>query len=221
MQASRLARRSLVVRAEDGFTIVEVMIAALVLAIGILGLVGAFDSARKLTLLSERRTAMAHRAQLEIERLQTYSYSQLAMITAPTHSSEKNNPDYYVNYNSPVKCATANCYAWNAESTGEEEAIVTAAKAVDCAEKEEAGCGLIATTPTGRKCSAKVGACEWSDGLVEGNVYDFVTWHTDKCKTCAGTENHKRLTVVVTAKVPASNHEPTPLRVSTLITEPS
>src|ERR1700751_5754931 len=96
-----LARRLQVLSDQRGFTIVEVLVAALVLAVGIGGLIGAFDSARKLSLLTERRTAMAHRAQLELERLQTYPYRQLAMVSKPSHSSEKTNPDYYVNYNSP------------------------------------------------------------------------------------------------------------------------
>jgi Tfp pilus assembly protein PilV len=214
--------RSPRLRAEDGFSLAEVMMAALVLTLGILALVGAFDSARKLTLLSERRTSMAHRAQLEIERLQTYPYSQLAMITAPTHSSETNNPDYYINYNSPVKCTTANCYAWNAESTGEEEALVTLKVSKECASTaEKTECGWVAASPTGRECSKKVGACEWTDGPLSGNVYDFVTWHSDKnCGAkCPTEQNYKRLTVVVTVKVP-SGHESTPLRVSTLVAEP-
>ena len=68
-----------------------------------------------------------------------------------------------------------------------------------------------------------VGACEWSDGLVKGKVYDFVTWHTDgHCgSTCPARENYKRITVVVTVKVPSGNHETAPLWVSTLVTEPS
>jgi hypothetical protein len=191
-----------------------------VLTVGALALIGGLNSARKLTLLSERRTAMAHRAQLELERLQTYPYSELAMISQPTHSSEKTNPDYYVNYSSPVKCSSAPCFAWNTSSAGEEEPLVTAAKeGVDCSVKEEAGCGLAATSPTGRECSKYVGACEWKDGLVEGYAYDFITWHADgKCgASCPPSANYKRLTVVVTAKVPAGNHEPAQLRVSTLI----
>ena len=205
--------------------LVEVMIAALVLAIGIVGLVGAFDSGRRLTLLSERRTTMAHRAQLEIERLRTYPYSQLAMATAPTHSSEKNNPDYYVNYNSPVKCTSAGdgCYAWNAETTGEEEAPVPAGKNGECTVTVTTECGVVASSPTGRKCSERIGACEWSDGLVEGKVYDFVTWHSDAhCGSgCPAKENYKRLTVVVTAKVPTGNPEPAAVRVSTIVAESS
>jgi Tfp pilus assembly protein PilV len=207
-------------RAEAGMGLVEVLVAALVLTIGALALVGGLDSARKLTLLSERRTAMAHRAQLEIERLQTYPYAELAMFSKPTHSSVKTNPDYYINLASPVKCAAAPCFAWNEASTGEEEQVTVATKeGVDCAVKEEAGCGIVAASPTGRECAKYVGACEWKDGLVEGNVYDFITWHADgKCgKLCPLGENYKRLTVIVTVKVPAGNHEPAPLRVTTLV----
>jgi Tfp pilus assembly protein PilV len=182
--------------------VIEVLIAALVLTVGIVGLIGAFDSSRKLTLLSERRTAMAHRAQLEIERLQAIPYSELAMTSAPTHSTETTNPDYYVKEGIPPE------YQYGAVST-EAETLVTG--------------GGISPAPSGRKCSEKVGACEWKDGLVSGNVYDFVTWHTDKnCGAkCPATENYKRVTVVVTVKVPSGNHEASPVRVSTLIAKPN
>jgi prepilin-type N-terminal cleavage/methylation domain-containing protein len=211
-------------RAADGFTLVEVLVTALILAVGILGLIGSFDSARKLTLLSEWRTVMAHRAQLEIERLQTYPYSQLTMASKPSHSSEQTNPDYYVNFNSPIKCTEVEsygCFAWDTQSTGEEGALVKGGK--ECASTLEKECGWVATSPTGRECSAKVGACEWKDGLVEGKVYDFVTWRTDNnCTGCPEKERaSKLLTVVVTGKVPGSNHKPAPVRVSTLVTESS
>jgi Tfp pilus assembly protein PilV len=206
-------------RSERGIGLIEVLIAAFVLTVGALALIGAMNSARKLTLLSERRTAMAHRAQLELERLQTYPYSELAMISKPSHSTEPTNADYYVNYTPAAKCTTAEpCLAWNSLATGEEEPLVLATKEVDCATKEESGCGLLAASPTGRDCSKYVGACEWKEGLVEGYAYDFVTWHNDgKCGLKCGEKNYKRLTVIVIAKVPAGNHEPAAVRVSTLI----
>jgi hypothetical protein len=183
-----------------------------VLTIGLLGLIGGFDSARKLNLLSERRTSMAHRAQLEIERLQTIPYEQLAMHEQPPHSTETTNPDYYVNLSpSPTTCTSVGygCYAWNAESTGEEEPLVKPGK-------EE---GKVYASPTARKCSTGVGACEWEDGLIKGNVYDFVTWHKDKvCSTTA--TDYKRLTVVVTANVPSGTRAPALVHVSTLIAKP-
>jgi Tfp pilus assembly protein PilV len=217
----RIPRR---IAAANGFALVEVLVAALVLAVGVIGLLVAFDSARHLTLLSERRTAMAHRAQLELERLQTYPYGQLAMAAAPSHSPEKANPDYYVNYNSPVKCTSESdgCFAWNTQVTGEEETLVYA-KNGECTTIVTTECGVAATSPTGRKCSGQVGACEWSDGPVEGTVYDFVTWHSDgHCGSgCGSAANYKRLTVVVTSKVPSGNHQPAPVRVSTLVAESS
>jgi Tfp pilus assembly protein PilV len=184
--------------AEDGIMLVEVLIAILVLAVGLLGLIGAFDSARKLNLLSERRTSMAHRAQLEIERLQALPYEQLAMKSSPSHSSEETNPDFYVKEGGTE-------YQYGAMSTEAEKVVLDTTN------------GMIAASPGGRKCSETVGACEWEDGTVNGSVYDFVTWHTDRACT---KPSYKRLTVVVTAKVPSGNRQPTSVRVSTLIANP-
>jgi Tfp pilus assembly protein PilV len=180
--------------------LVEVLVAILVLTVGLLGLIGAFDSARKLNLLSERRTSMAHRAQLEVERLQAIPYEQLAMKSAPSHSTEETNPDFYVKEGGTE-------YQYGAASTEAEKVAL------------EASNGVIEPSPSGRKCSEKLGACEWEGGHVSGNVYDFVTWHTDN--TCTKTvNNYKRLTVVVTAKVPSDNNQPAAVRVSTLIANP-
>jgi len=192
---------------------VEVLAAVLVLTVGIIGLIGAFDSARKLTLLSERRTSMAHRAQLEIERLQAIPYSELSMSSTPTHSAETTNPDYYVKEGSPTE------YQYGAVST--EAELLAVAKSGECTSMVKTECGVISTSPTGRECSQKVGACEWKDGLISGNVYDFVTWHTDKnCGAkCPTQENYKRLTVVVTVKVPSGTRAVAPVRVSTLLAE--
>jgi Tfp pilus assembly protein PilV len=210
-----LVRPSLLRRlaAEDGIMLLEVLVALLVLTVGLLGLIGAFDSARRLNLLSERRTSMAHRAQLEIERLQAIPYAELAMQSPPAHSTETANPYYYVN-SSPTTCTPVgytSCYAWNAESTSEEEPLV---------KPEAPTTGAVYSSPTGRKCSTLVGACEWEDGLVKGNVYDFVTWHTDKNVCATAVNNYKRLTVVVTATVPSGTRTPALVHVSTLIAKP-
>jgi hypothetical protein len=184
-----------------------------VLTVGLLGLIAAFDSGRKLSLRSERRTAMAHRAQLELERLQTYPYAQLGMIGAPSHASESTNPDYYV-------AAAGGTYQYG-EGGEEAESLALSAKGTECVSTSETECGVAASSPSGRSCSLKVGACEWADGNVSGRLYDFVTWHTDKnCGAkCPAKENYKRLTVVATATVPAGA-APTPVRVSTLVAAP-
>lgn len=211
---------------EGGLTLVEVMVAVLVLTVGILALVSSFGAAQRLTLNAERRASLTHRAQREIERLEAVSYNELAMTSAPAHSSEESNPDFYVDYHSPVKCNEAvvngvkgGCYAWNSEAVAEEEPLVIAEATTGkaCSEEEVVGCGEVSPTPTA-----------WSDGNVSGEVYAFVTWQTDGssakpyCGEGCPTENdYKRLTVVVTVNVAASSHQVAPVKASTLIANPS
>lgn len=209
---------------ESGVTIIEVVIAMVVLVVGVLGMAGGFDGARKLTLLSERRTEMAHRAQLELELLQQEPYARLAMATAPKHEAESVNPDYYVN-SSPTTCKSEGdgCYAWNEANTKEEEPLVAASANELCeGASPKTGCGVVASSPIKRECTVTtIGACEWKEGNVTGATYDFVTWHADSgCGTaCPKEKNYKRLTVVVTAKVSSGTHQPNMLRVSTLVAE--
>lgn len=198
--------------AEHGFTLIELLVAALVLVVGLLGLVGGFDSARKLTLLSERRTALVHRVQLEIERLQSEPYAELLMSTAPTHSANLVNPDYYVDQ------ATAEYQYGTGSSEAEKLAVANKGECKAAGEKE---CGLIAGEAKGRACSTVLGACEWKNGPLSGEVYDFITWHTDgNCgPSCPTKENYKRITVVATINLPGGGRQVPPLRVSLLIAE--
>jgi prepilin-type N-terminal cleavage/methylation domain-containing protein len=213
MRSPLCSRRSARLEAEDAFTLIEVLVAVLILTVGLLGLIGAFDSARKLTLLSERRTSMAHRAQLEIERLQAVPYSELLMTSTPPHASETTNPDYYVKEGSPPE------YQYGTSSS---EAEHLAIASLECTTLKTS-CGVISSAPTGRECSNYDGACEWKDGLLKGTVYDFITWHPDSCgesATCKPTEAYKRITVAVTLKVPGGSRPVPAVRVSTLVAGP-
>src|SRR5437660_5066923 len=87
---------------DEGFTMIEVVIALAILSIGVLGMILGFDSARRLSLVSERHATMAHVAQREIERIEGIPYSQIGLSgTAPTHSTDPSEPDYYVTSGSP------------------------------------------------------------------------------------------------------------------------
>jgi len=226
-------------------TLVEVLVAMIVLVVGIVSMMGLFDGARKLTLVAERRESITHLAQRELERLQSVPYSELAMASPPAHEAmpagattaaaeedfRHEHPDYYVDYSSPVKCEeveSGGCFAWNSEKPQEtEEPIVLATKG-KCATTGTAveGCGVVSSSPTGVTCSEvnPFGACEWTDGRLSGDVYDFITYHKDPAceETTPGecAKSYKRATVVVTVKVPAGQRVPAPVRVSTMIPNP-
>jgi prepilin-type N-terminal cleavage/methylation domain-containing protein len=185
--------------AEGGFTLIELMFALVVAAIGTLGLVMAFDSSRKLTLVSERHAAMAHVAQREIERVQSLSYNQIALNTnlstpaqpAPAHSTDPSNPDYYVTTASPATLQ------WDRTSTTSTEVLV-----LDTA------------------AGALLPVQNWSEGGLGGQIYDFVTWTSDPhCgQGCPASQNYRRISVSVTM---ASGLHPDPAWVSSVIADPN
>src|SRR3954470_2675303 len=106
--AERLRR---VGREERGFTLLEVMVAALILVIGVLAVVGVFDSSRRLTTVSEKNEVVAHRAELELERVQAMPFAAVALNSTPAHSTDSSDPDFYVS-GSPA------AYRWDQGSSG-------------------------------------------------------------------------------------------------------
>jgi hypothetical protein len=168
---SSIAARARSAAPEDGFTIIELMFALVVLIIGILGMFMGFVSAQKLSLVSERETSMAQIAQREIERVEGISYSQIAMSAAPGTSTDPANPDYY------VTAGSAPSFKWDRTGGSSETLVVDATNGT--------------VTPVQ----------SWTEGRLSGQMYDFVTWTTDpKCSPgCNASQNYKRVTVAVTA----------------------
>src|SRR5947209_9075247 len=90
------------VAAQEGFTLIEIVVAITVLTVGILGLGVSMNVSRKLSLVSERHATMTHVAQREIERVESLQYSDVGQAQAPgPHSSDPANPDYYLVDGSP------------------------------------------------------------------------------------------------------------------------
>lgn len=91
-------------RPERGFTIVEVMVAMLVLTVGILAVLGSLISAGKLTLNSQVHEAAIGFAEQQIEALRQQPFSSLGMQSpVPTPSTNVNDPNFYTQ-TSPTAC---------------------------------------------------------------------------------------------------------------------
>jgi hypothetical protein len=160
-------------RAEAGFGMVEVLIAAALLVIAILGMFLTFTDSQKLELVSERSTTMAHIAQQEIERLEGIPYAQLMLSSTPSPSTDPKNPDYYV--------TSGGSFQWDRSGASKPDPLV-----VD------------PTNPPNPTDPAPVQG--WSEGMFSGSIYDFITWTTDpNCGSgCPSSQDYKRITVAVT-----------------------
>jgi prepilin-type N-terminal cleavage/methylation domain-containing protein len=181
---------------QDGFTMVELLLALVVLLVGVFGLVLGFDTSRKLSLVSERHATMAHVAQREIERLEGLPYSQLALnptVSSPTpsNSTDPANPDYHV--------TTATPLALQYDRTNP-----SATETIDF------------DTTAGQVLPVQ----SWSEGNLSGQIYDFVTWTSDPhCGGgCPASQNYKRLSVAVTM---GGGLQPYPEWVSSVIADPN
>ncbi|MHB8691115.1 MAG: type IV pilus modification PilV family protein [Solirubrobacteraceae bacterium] len=157
-------------REQSGFMLIETIASILVLTIGVLGMMMGFDTSRRLSLVSERHSAMALVAQREIERIQGMGYVNIALTSSPATSTDSTNPDYYVVAGSPPS------YEYS-QTNGVSETVV-----VDATNGQ--------VTPVQ----------SWSQGNLSGSIYDFVSYVSDsRCSPgCTGTQNYKRITVAVT-----------------------
>lgn len=178
-------------RCERGFTVVELLVALLIVTGGVLALLGVTDSSRRLTSTSERKEAAVHQAEQEIERLQARDYDSIALSSAPAASSDPASPAYYVS-GSPAR------YRWNqvTGATGTEPIVTDAAKGV-------------APEPT-----------SWSDGRLSGKLYRFITGVDDTAcgLLCPSTTDYKRITVAATVDGAGGPSKPT--LVSSLASDP-
>jgi Tfp pilus assembly protein PilV len=193
--------------ASDGVTLIELLVALFILVAGILSTFTVFTSAKRSTSVSEIRTAEIHRAQSELERLQSLSYSTLALTSAPATSASSTNPGFYVG------AGTCPTYQWN-QSAGATNA--TSALVVNA-------CPYFAYEEGGLKERAVAGGevkptTEWKDGRLSGTIYDYVTWVNDKyCNAgsgCPGAngegiDSYKRITVAVTSNSTPGSAAPT------------
>lgn len=163
-------RRLRLSREQQGFTIIEVLVAAMLMLMVVVALLGSFDSSRSLVTVSEKNQVISHQGEAEMERILSRKYSAIALTSAPSPSSDPSHPDYYVAAGSPPQ------YRWDQGSTGPKSAELL----IDSAQ------GQVAHNGT------------WSDtqSRLSGSVYRYVTAVTDPC--CSGSDYARRITVLIT-----------------------
>jgi prepilin-type N-terminal cleavage/methylation domain-containing protein len=177
-------------REEGGFTLLEVMIASLILVIGVLAVIGVFDSSRRLTTVSEKEEVVAHRAEAELERIQSMPFAAVALAATPSHATDSADPDFYVTAGAPPT------YRWDQGSSGPK----TDPLVVDGAN------GQVSHLAT------------WNDGQsrLSGSIYRYVTAVNDGC--CTGSNYARRVTIAVT--VNSGGGLAKPILLSSIVIDP-
>lgn len=186
------------ISAEEGFSLIEVLVAMLVLAVAIIGTAATLDGTRNLTNAAERQQAAATIAEREMEKIRAVTYSAAALCdptctpasTAIGNSANPNSPDRFIT-GTYTAAGALPTYDWDQSDT-----VATAEELViNTSSDTTAGTGQV------RHKDA------WYDdeGNQRGEIYRYITWVNDPC--CSPTRDYKRVTVVVTttlAQPPAS-----------------
>ena len=81
---------------EDGFTVFEMLVASMLLVMGMMATLMAFDSATRNTYRLKQSQVVLDRAQQEMERIRALPFSQIALTSNPAASSDTASPAYRV-----------------------------------------------------------------------------------------------------------------------------
>jgi hypothetical protein len=79
--------------AEDGLTIVEVVVAGMLLIIGGLGVFGMVDAATRNTYRAEQSQVVGNVLQREMEKIRALPYDDIGLTTLPANQSGEDNPN--------------------------------------------------------------------------------------------------------------------------------
>jgi len=174
------------VRQEHGFTIIEVLVAALILTLASAALFGVLAAATRNGARAKSTQIALDRAQQEMEKLHSLSYEELALTKAPLRSTNPLNPNNRV---------VNNNFALKREPQEEPAPMVVNEGPIWGAPEKKVENGVV-----------KPGPIKFEDGDVKGHLYRYIVWRNDpSCPEsetgedlCPGYQDYKQIVVAVT-----------------------
>jgi type II secretory pathway pseudopilin PulG len=166
-------------------TIIEVMVAAVVLAMGAMATFGLLSSATKNTQRAKASQVALNRAQLEIETLRSLENEELALTAAPAHSTTTLSPNYRV--------SNGTFALIRQPPSGYANLVVNGGSLY--------GGGFV------EGGTVDPGPTSFSSGDVTGKVYRYVVWRDDAscpAATCPGAQDYKEIVVAVKLDTPGN-----------------
>jgi prepilin-type N-terminal cleavage/methylation domain-containing protein len=177
---------------EAGFTLIEVLVAAVILALAALAVFGTLSAATRNAQRAQATQVALDQAQEEMEKLHALSYSELALTTTPEHVADTLNPNYRV---------TGQKFEVKRESSEPPSEMVVNG-------------GPLRGSETGIEGGVVVpGPFKFEEGNVSGQIYRYIVWRNDEeCPEsavgtedfCPGDQDYKQLIVAVKLNSPVS-----------------
>jgi prepilin-type N-terminal cleavage/methylation domain-containing protein len=192
MILARLHERLRPLRGEDGLTLIEVLVAAVVLAMAAMATFGVLAAATRNAQRAQATQVALDKAQEEIEKLHTLSYSELALTTTPPPESSPKNP---------------NSRVFPPEFAVQRDNLAVKAELVLKGGPRRGG-GTIeggVVVP---------GPIPFQEGNVSGKIYRYIVWRNDpncpesptelSADFCPGSQDYKQIIVAVKLDTPGN-----------------
>lgn len=155
-------------------TIVEVVVAGLILVAGALGVLGIVDAGTRNVFRAEQSQVVANLLQQEVEMLRQVPYDELALTSLPVHSSDPENPN--------SRIASTDFFYTGRNGTGLKPLVYNGG----VSEGETIKGGTVVPGPT-----------SFQVGDLKGTVYRYVVWDICPSSLCQDGRHLKRAVVAV------------------------
>jgi Tfp pilus assembly protein PilV len=202
---------------EEGFGLVEVMVSALILAVGLLGLLASFNASAHLTTTVQREQVATAQAEQAMEQLQGLSYTSQWLSSTPTSTTDGNaTGDASGNPTKPTFWVGSGTNAgklrivqnWSKESSANLDGVSSGYEA------------FVTSGTTGSGVSP--GPTTFTTGQTSGSIYRFITYVTERCSSGTTTTTAaKRLVVAVVLNTRGNAGANKPVWLSSLSANPS
>ncbi len=161
---------------QDGFTIVEVMVAAVLLVVGSMAVFAIVSASTRTSFSAEQSQVASNLLQSEVERVRGLSYGEIALTSMPAAADDPDDPrsrvsgsGFDIDGGSPTRMAPLVVEGGPQAGTSE--------------------------TITGARVSP--GPEAFTSGDVKGRVFRFIVWQDDPSCAMPACQGLKRIVIVV------------------------
>jgi prepilin-type N-terminal cleavage/methylation domain-containing protein len=169
---------------EDGFSVIEVLVAMVILTVAALAIATLSSSASHNTFRAEQDQVVVNRLQNELERIRQLPFSQVALTTKPASSNQAGNPAERVS-------SDGTQFDLNRDGTGTKPLAYSGGATPD---GKPMSCG-----GTGQPvCGVNPGPEPFQSGDVSGKIYRYIAYPgvPPNCPGCSA-DYFKRIIVII------------------------